>query len=240
MMTRRDVLELAAAGTAVSLTPSLNSAAIAGASPADPPFTLPKLPYAYDALEPYIDAQTMTIHHDKHHQAYIDNLNKAVATDPAANKMSVEELLQKLDTLPAAIKTAVKNNGGGHANHSLFWQTLAPAAQSGKPSGKLAAAIDASFGGQAKLEDMFRAAGLGQFGSGWAWLSIDSMGKLVLDNAPNQDSPLLTNRKPILGIDVWEHAYYLKYQNRRADYLGAIVKVINWDFVSERYKTLSM
>ena len=240
MMTRRDVLELAAAGTAASLAAAASPAANLVASPADPPFTLPKLPYAYDALEPYIDAQTMQIHHDKHHQAYIDNLNKAVATDPMANKMTLDELLTKLDTLPPAIKTAVKNNGGGHANHSLFWQTLCPATQSGKPSGKLAAAIDASFGGQAKLEDMFRAAGLGQFGSGWAWLSIDPAGKLILDNAPNQDSPLLTGRKPILGLDVWEHAYYLKYQNKRADYLGAIMKVINWDFVSDRYKTLSM
>jgi Fe-Mn family superoxide dismutase len=236
MMTRRDVLELAAAGTAVSLTPSI----ITAASPADPPFTLPKLPYAYDALEPYIDAQTMTIHHDKHHQTYVDNLNKAVGTDPVLSKMTVEELLQKLDTLPAAVKGPVRNSGGGHANHSLFWQTLSPAGKGGKPSGALAAAIDKSFGGQDKLEDAIKAAALGQFGSGWGWLSLDSSGKLIIDAAPNQDSPLSTGRKPILGIDVWEHAYYLKYQNRRAEYLAAIVKVINWDFVSDHYKKVAM
>lgn len=240
MMTRRDVLELAAAGTAASLVSSMTASGLANAQTmAAGPFTLPKLPYAYDALEPYIDAQTMMIHHDKHHQTYVDNLNKAVGSDPMLSKMTIEELLMKLDTLPAAVKTAVRNSGGGHANHSLFWQTLCPAAQSGKPSGKLAAAVDA-YGGQAKLEDALKAAALGQFGSGWAWLTMDGGGKLVVDNAPNQDSPLLTSRKPLFGIDVWEHAYYLKYQNRRAEYLGAIPKVINWEFISERYKTLSM
>lgn len=213
----------------------MGSVAAAVARAADPPFTLPKLPYAYDALEPYIDAQTMQIHHDKHHQAYVDNLNKAVAGDPQISKLSVDELVERVDTLPAAIRTVVRNQGGGHANHSLFWLTLTPASKSGKPSGKLAEALNKDFGGQDKFEDQLRAAAAGVFGSGWAWLSLDGTGKLILDTAPNQDSPLLSKRRPLLGIDVWEHAYYLKYQNRRADYLAAITKVINWDYVSQRY-----
>jgi superoxide dismutase, Fe-Mn family len=217
----------------------LGAASAAAGFGADPPFTLPKLPYAYDALEPYIDAQTMQIHHDRHHQAYVDALNRAVGSDPAFSKLSLEELLQRLDTLPAAIRTQVRNQGGGHANHSLFWQTLAPASKSGKPAGALATAIDRTFGGQDKFEGQLRTAGAGVFGSGWAWLSVDRDKKLVLDNAPNQDSPLLTSRQPLLGIDVWEHAYYLKYQNRRADYLAAIMHVINWDFVSQRCEELS-
>lgn len=224
-MTRRTLLELAAFGTAA-----------AAASAAEPPFTLPKLPYALDALEPYIDAQTMQIHHDKHHQAYVDNLNKAVGSDAALGRLSVEELLQRLDTVPAAIRTQVRNQGGGHANHSLFWLTLCPASKSGKPAGPLAAALDRSFGGQDKFEEKLQAASLGVFGSGWAWLSVDQGQSLVLDSAPNQDSPLLTGKRPLLGIDVWEHAYYLKYQNRRADYLKAILKVIDWEFVSHRYE----
>jgi Fe-Mn family superoxide dismutase len=228
MMTRRSILELATL-----------SAAAAAMQAAEPPFSLPKLPYAYDALEPHIDAQTMQIHHDKHHQAYVDNLNKAIAGDAALSKLTVDELLERLDTLPANVRTAVRNQGGGHANHTLFWQTLCPASKSGKPSGKLAAAITQNFGGQDKLEDQLRAAATSVFGSGWAWLSLDPAGKLVLDNAPNQDSPLLAKRTPLLGIDVWEHAYYLKYQNRRVDYLAAILHVINWDFVSQRYSELA-
>lgn len=228
MMTRRTLLELASLGTVAAVAPS-----------ADPPFTLPKLPYAFDALEPYIDAQTMQVHHDKHHQAYVDNLNKAVGGDAALAKLSVEELLQRLDTLPAPMRTQVRNQSGGHANHSLFWQTLTPAAKSGKPAGRLAAAMDKSFGGQEKFEERLQAAALGVFGSGWAWLSVDQSKNLVLDSAPNQDSPLLTGKHPLLGIDVWEHAYYLRYQNRRADYLKAIVKVVNWDFVSTRFEELA-
>jgi len=227
-MTRRKLLEMATLG-----------AAAAAASAAEPPFTLPKLPYAYDALEPYIDAQTMQIHHDKHHQAYVDNLNKAVAGEAVLSKLSVDELLQRLDSLPAGIRAAVRNQGGGHANHSLFWQTLCPASQSGKPAGSLAAALDRSFSGQEKFEEKLQAAAVGVFGSGWAWLSVDQGKNLVLDSAPNQDSPLLTGKRPLLGVDVWEHAYYLKYQNRRADYLKAIVKVIRWDFVSARYDELT-
>ena len=227
-MTRRSLLELAVLGSAAKLVFA-----------ADPPFTLPRLPFAYDALEPYIDAQTMQIHHDKHHQAYVDNLNKAVAAEPSLSKLSVDELLQRLETLPAAIRTQVRNQGGGHANHSLFWQMLAPASKSGKPTGKFREALDRSFGGQEQFAGQLRTAAVGVFGSGWAWLSVDRDKKLVLDTAPNQDSPLLNGRQPLLGIDVWEHAYYLKYQNRRADYLAAIVNVINWDFVSQRYEDLS-
>ncbi|HTS30641.1 MAG TPA: superoxide dismutase [Bryobacteraceae bacterium] len=226
-MTRRKLLELAAV-----------SAAAGEMQAAEPPFSLPKLPYAYDALEPYIDAQTMQIHHDKHHQAYVDNLNKAIAGDAALSTLTVEPLLERLDTLPANLRTAVRNQGGGHANHSLFWQTLCPASKSGKPAGGLASAITRTFGGQDKFEGQLRAAATGVFGSGWAWLSLDSTGNLILDTAPNQDSPLLAKRRPLLGIDVWEHAYYLKYQNRRADYLAAILHVINWDFVSQRYLQL--
>jgi len=151
----------------------------------------------------------------------------------------VEQLLLRLDTLPAGIRTAVRNQGGGHANHSLFWQTLAPASQGGKPAGALAAAIARTFGGQDKLEDQIRSAALSVFGSGWAWLSLDAAGKLILDTAPNQDSPFVAKRHPLLGTDAWEHAYYLKYQNRRAEYLGAILHVINWDFVSQRFSELA-
>jgi len=228
MLTRRALFELAAVGAAAAAVP-----------PADPPFTLPKLPYAYDALEPYIDAQTMQIHHDKHHQAYVDNLNKAVAAEPALAGMTVDELLQRLDTLPAAVRTAVRNQGGGHANHSLFWETLAPAGKGGKPGGRLAAALDQAFGGADAFMAKLQATALGVFGSGWAWLSLDAANKLSLNPAPNQDNPLLASRRPLLGIDVWEHAYYLKYQNRRGDYLKAIPSVINWDYVTARYEKLA-
>jgi len=226
-MTRRTLMEMAAL-----------SAFSATVDAAEPPFTLPKLPYAYDALEPYIDAQTMQIHHDKHHQAYVDNLNKAVAGDETLSRLTVERLLQRVDTLPANLRTAVRNQGGGHANHSLFWQTLCPAAKSGKPSGSFAAALERSFGGRERFEEQLRTNAAGVFGSGWAWLSLDSRKQLVLDSAPNQDSPLMSGRQPLLGIDVWEHAYYLKYQNRRAEYLKAILSVINWDFISARYEEL--
>ncbi|HTU45396.1 MAG TPA: superoxide dismutase [Bryobacteraceae bacterium] len=226
-MTRRTLLRSAAFG-----------AAAAGVRAAELPFQLPRLPYAYDALEPFIDAQTMQIHHGKHHQAYVDNLNKAVAGDPSLAKMSVEELLEGLDVLPPVIRAQVRNQGGGHANHSLFWQTLSPASRSGRPSGAFAEAINHAFGDQGKFETELRTAAAGVFGSGWAWLSLDQTGKLALDSAPNQDSPLLARKRPLLGIDVWEHAYYLKYQNRRPEYLSAILKVINWEFVSQRYREL--
>jgi len=226
MITRREMMTAGALLAVPALTPAQNPA---------PGFTLPKLPYASDALEPYLDAQTMQIHHDKHYQAYVDNLNKAVGSDPSLAGLSVEELLQCLDTVPAAIRTQVGNQGGGHANHSLYWQILCPASKSGKPSGDLAAALERSFGSQGKFLEKLQAASLGVFGSGWAWLSVDQGKNLILDSAPNQDSPLLVGKRSLLGIDVWEHAYYLKYQNRRADYLKAVLQVINWDFVSAKY-----
>jgi Fe-Mn family superoxide dismutase len=183
--------------------------------------------------------QTMQIHHDKHHQAYVDNLNKAIGGDPALSKLSVDELLMRLDTVPAAVRTAVRNQGGGHANHSLFWQTLAPASKSGKPGGKLADALNKQLGGQEKFEAALRTAAAGVFGNGWGWLTTDHAGKLAIESSPNQDSPLSAGRQPLLGIDVWEHAYYLKYQNRRPEYLAAIFHVINWEFVNDRYSKLT-
>ena len=181
----------------------------------------------------------MQIHHDKHHQAYVDNLNKAIGSDPALAKLSVEELLQGLDSLPAAVRTQVRNQGGGHANHSLFWQTLTPASKSGKPGGRFAEALAAGLGGQAKFEESLRAAALRVFGSGWAWLTVDRSGILAVESTANQDSPLSVGRQPLFGIDVWEHAYYLKYQNRRPEYVAAFYHVINWDFVSERFTKLT-
>ncbi len=228
-MTRRSMLQLAAIGAAAGFK----------AWGADTPYTLPNLPYAYDALEPFIDAQTMQIHHDKHHKAYVDNLNKAIGGDPVLSKLSVDELVQKLDTLPPAVRTAVRNQGGGHANHSLFWQTLAPASKSGKPGGRLAEALTSQMGGQEKFETALRIAATGVFGSGWAWLTTDPSGKLAIESSSNQDSPLTAGRQPLFGIDVWEHAYYLKYQNRRPEYVAAIFHVINWEFINARYAKLT-
>lgn len=195
-------------------------------------FTLPALPYAHNALEPHIDTLTMQIHHGKHHQAYVDNLNKAIAGTPNENK-SLEELVKAAGTISAA----VRNNGGGHWNHSFFWEILAPNA-GGKPSGKLAAAIDAAFGSFDEFKTKFGAAGATRFGSGWAWLIVKE-GKLEVSSTPNQDNPLMdvaeVKGTPILGVDVWEHAYYLKYQNKRADYLSAIWNAINWKKVEEKF-----
>jgi Fe-Mn family superoxide dismutase len=211
------------------------AAGLAASAQAQAPHSLPSLPYAVDALEPSIDAQTMTIHHTKHHQAYVDNLNKAVGGSTLA-AMNVENLIKDLSKIPDNIRTAVRNHGGGHANHSLFWQCLAP--KGGAPSGKLAAAIAKDFGSREQLEKLMSAAAMGVFGSGWAWLSLNKAGKLVVESTPNQDSPLMSGSTPVFGIDVWEHAYYLKYQNRRADYVAAIWKVINWEFISDRYAKL--
>jgi len=195
-------------------------------------FTLPALPYSFDALEPHIDQQTMQIHHDKHHQAYIDNLNKAIAGTPNENK-SLEELLANA----GKISPAVRNNGGGHWNHSFFWEILS-ADGGGKPDGKLAEAIDEAFGSFDELKEKFNAAGVARFGSGWVWLGVLD-GKLAICSTPNQDNPLMDvaecKCKPVLGCDVWEHAYYLKYQNKRPDYLSAIWNVIAWSKVSERF-----
>lgn len=195
-------------------------------------YSLPDIPYAYDALEPHIDARTMEIHHTKHHQAYINKVNDAIAGTDLENK-SVEDLVRDLSAVPENIRTVVRNHGGGHANHSLFWTVMGPGA-GGAPTGDLAAAIESDLGGFDKFKEAFSAAGATQFGSGWAWLSLDA-GKLLVESTPNQDSPLMDGRTPILGLDVWEHAYYLHYQNRRPDYIAAFFNVINWDEVARRY-----
>ena len=196
-------------------------------------YELPKLNYAYDALEPYIDAQTMEIHHTKHHQAYIDKANAALKGS-ALEEMAVEDVLARLNELPTPSRTIVQNNGGGHANHSLFWQILS-AGSCGKPSGKLAAAIEQDLGGFESFKESFTQSALNRFGSGWAWLVIDG-GKLAVESTANQDSPIISCKVPVLGIDVWEHAYYLKYQNRRPEYVQAFFQVINWKEVERRFE----
>jgi Fe-Mn family superoxide dismutase len=203
------------------------------------PFELPALPYAHDALEPAIDKLTMEIHHGRHHNAYVTNLNKALEAAPELAGKSLEELLaNNLAIVPDAIKGAVRNNGGGHWNHSLFWTLMRPAQENNAPEGNVAQAIDATFGSFAAFKEKFAAAGVGRFGSGWAWLVKTGTG-VEITSTPNQDTPLMEGKTAILGLDVWEHAYYLKYQNKRADYLAAVTKVINWDFVSERYEALA-
>ena len=195
-------------------------------------FTLPNLPYAFDALEPHIDAKTMEIHHDKHHQAYVNNLNAAIEKAPELQGKSLDDLMKNINPGPDAGRTAVRNNGGGHWNHSLFWELMGPN-KGGEPTGKLADAIKSAFGDFAKFKEQFAAAGAGRFGSGWAWL-INDGGKLSITSTPNQDNPLMEGKHALLGLDVWEHAYYLKYQNRRPDYIGAWWNVVNWDKVAER------
>ena len=195
---------------------------------------LPSLPYDFAALEPHIDAQTMQIHHGKHHQAYVNNLNAAIEKHPELGSKSVEDLVKNLSAVPEDIRTAVRNNGGGHLNHSLFWKWMAPGA-GGAPTGALADAIASAFSSVDAFKDAFGKAGVGRFGSGWAWL-VDTGGKLSIESTPNQDSPMMDGKKAILGIDVWEHAYYLKYQNRRPDYLAAWWNVVNWDAVAKRFK----
>ncbi|MEM1204597.1 MAG: superoxide dismutase [Acidobacteriota bacterium] len=195
-------------------------------------YSVPDLSYALDALEPHIDARTMGVHHGKHHAAYVANLNKAVDGHPELEGKSVEELVSNLDSLPESIRTAVRNNGGGHANHSLFWDVMGP--NGGAPSGDLADAIQRDFGGLDKLKEQLNGAGMGRFGSGWSWLVKDG-DRLAVMSTPNQDSPLTEGKTPILGVDVWEHAYYLHYQNRRADYLSAWWNVVAWDRVAARF-----
>jgi superoxide dismutase, Fe-Mn family len=194
--------------------------------------TLPPLPYAANALEPHIDAATMEIHHGKHHNAYVTNLNAALEKAPEAANWSLDELNRRINEVPEAVRTAVRNNGGGHWNHSLFWTIMGPNA-GGEPSGDLGQAITSSFGSFATMKEQFQAAGMGRFGSGWAWLVADG-GKLSIMSTPNQDNPLMEGKHALMGVDVWEHAYYLKYQNRRADYLGAWWNVVNWAEVSKR------
>jgi Fe-Mn family superoxide dismutase len=197
-------------------------------------FTLPPLPYPTDALEPHIDKQTMEIHHGKHHNAYVTNLNAALEKHPDLQSKSIEDLLKGINSVPEDIRTAVRNNGGGHANHSMFWQIMAPKA-GGAPSGAIADAINSSFGTFDALKDAVNKAGAGRFGSGWAWV-ISQGGKLVVESSANQDSPLMEGKTIVFGVDVWEHAYYLKYQNRRPDYLAAWWNVINWSEVNKRLK----
>lgn len=243
-VTRRDaLLRLGTGALALGLAPLLShtaSAAEATATasapapaPAAGPFTLPPLGYAYDALEPLIDAKTMEIHHSKHHKAYVDNANKALAALPELVALGAAGILRAMDKVPDNVKTAVRNHVGGHANHSLFWKILTPGGATA-PTGTLAAAIEAQFGSADKLRADLTEAATKVFGSGWAWLSLKD-GKLLVHTTPNQDSPLMEGRVPLLGLDVWEHAYYLKYQNRRAEYLAAITKALNWDAIGANY-----
>ena len=197
-------------------------------------FTLPPLPYDYTALEPHIDEQTMRIHHDKHHAAYVNNLNTALEPHTALQAKSLDALLGDLSAVPEAIRGAVRNNGGGHWNHTMFWEIMAPGGAK-EPQGTLAAAIDKAFGGFAPFKEQFQKACVGRFGSGWAWLVADGKGGVSIESTPNQDNPLMEGRKAILGCDVWEHAYYLKYQNRRPDYVSAWWNVVNWTEVGKRF-----
>lgn len=195
---------------------------------------LPELPYDYEALEPHIDAETMRIHHTKHHQGYVNNLNAALEKHPELGEMTVEQLLSDLDSVPQDIRTAVRNNGGGHANHSLFWPCMGPGA-GGSPSGELAAAIDSAFGSFEAFRETFARAAATRFGSGWAWLCAGGDGGLLVTSTANQDNPVSEGLKPVLGLDVWEHAYYLNYQNRRPDYVKAWWNVVNWEKVGENF-----
>ncbi|KAF6582520.1 superoxide dismutase [Paenibacillus sp. EKM301P] len=197
-------------------------------------FQLPELPYAKDALEPHFDALTMEIHHDRHHNTYVTNLNAALESAPELQSKSLEDLISNLDSVPESIRTAVRNNGGGHHNHSLFWEVIAPNG-GGQPTGAIAEAINNELGGYDKFKEDFTKAATTRFGSGWAWLVVGKDGKLAITSTPNQDSPLFEGLTPVLGLDVWEHAYYLKYQNKRPDYIAAFYNVINWDEVNKRY-----
>jgi len=250
MMTRRQAIKTTAFAAAATATlPNAFAQSKAGSNPAQltPTFTLPPLTYAFDALEPHIDAQTMEIHHDRHHKAYVDNLNKAISDSPGLAQKSIEDVIKDLDSVPEKIRTAVRNNGGGHYNHSLFWQMMKKGG-GGEPKGELAKAIEKSFGSFTAFKESFAKAGLGQFGSGWAWLVATAPGTVLIESSPNQDSPamkptmdkdfaafaqaqspgkLVSTKVPLLGIDVWEHAYYLKYQNKRADYIAAWWNVVN-------------
>ena len=199
-------------------------------------FSVPPLPYDYSALEPHIDTQTMQLHHDKHHATYVSNVNTALESQPDLQNQSIEELLRNINSVPENIRTAVRNNGGGHANHTLFWEIMGPNA-GGQPSGELADAINQAFGSFDSFKEQFAKAATTRFGSGWAWLIADG-GRLEITSTQNQDSPLMEGRTPILGLDVWEHAYYLKYQNRRPEYISAWWNVVNWDAVSERFRNL--
>jgi superoxide dismutase, Fe-Mn family len=239
MITRRDAIKtVALAAGAFTLNPSLVRAENNETLSLTYPFKLPELGYSYDALEPHFDARTMELHHDKHHKAYVDNLNKALAgSDPKYQQMTLNDLLTHLDQLPENIRTMVRNNAGGHYNHSFWWPMLKKN-DDGKPSGELAKAIDDAFGGYSAFQEKFTEAATKVFGSGWAWVAWDG-GKLKIESTPNQDTTISKQAEhgaPLLGIDVWEHSYYLKYQNRRPEYIKAFWNVINWPYVQERYR----
>ncbi len=238
MMTRRDALKTALlAGAALAVPAWSRSLSAKPATPPHFPFVLPPLGYEFDALEPLIDAETMAIHHGKHHAAYVLNLNNALEKAPAEFRSKpLEELLSNIADLPPPIRAAVRNNGGGHANHTLFWKTLKKN-EGGKPTGELAEAIDKKFGDFATFQKSFGEAAAKVFGSGWAWLVLDAKGELGVESTPNQDSPLMNGKTPLLGLDVWEHAYYLKYQNRRAEYIEAFTNAIDWEFINQEYLT---
>src|SRR4051794_38337010 len=228
LLTRRAALASAAAAAAISVGPR-----IAFAQAPAGPFKLDPLPYAFNALEPHIDAKTMEIHHDKHHAAYVGNLNTVAKDHAEIAAKPLQEILANLQSVPDAVRTMVRNNGGGHANHTMFWQIMGPGG--GKPEGEVAAAIDRDLGGLEKLQTDFNAAGGRVFGSGWVFVTVAKDGKLALESKPNQDTPLMDGQRALLGNDVWEHAYYLKYQNRRPDYLKAWWNVVNWQKIGERY-----
>jgi Fe-Mn family superoxide dismutase len=235
MMTRRHALKLAAFTTAFFSTSAKLVRLEAQPAPASGPYQLPPLPYAFDALEPHIDARTMEIHHGKHHAGYVANLNKAVEGHPRLARRSVEELIRGLRSIRGDVRTAIQNHGGGHYNHTLFWQMMTRDG-GGAPKGELAAAIEKQFGSFDAFKSEFSKSAGSVFGSGWAWLTLDESKQLRVETTPNQNNPLSEGRVPLLGIDVWEHAYYLKYQNKRADYIAAWFNVVNWDFVAERFK----
>jgi Fe-Mn family superoxide dismutase len=239
MMTRREVLQvtaLTAAGIAAQSVLSSAAQTTSAAAAGSGPFKLPPLPYAYDALEPLIDVQTMMLHHDKHHAAYVQNLNKAVAGVGMIEGKTIEEILSNIGLVPEVVRTAIRNHGGGHYNHTLYWQVMKK--EGGQPKGELAKALDKSFGNLDGFWEKFAALATTHFGSGWAWLTLNATKELGVEATPNQDCPLSSGRQPLLLIDVWEHAYYLKYQNRRAEHIAAFKNLINWDFVSERYADL--
>ncbi len=228
-------------GTTVQPAATSTSATSTPVAIADPsatagaPFVLPPLPYDYAALEPYIDTETMKVHHDKHHAAYVKKLNEAVTATPSLAGKSVEELIGNLNKVPESVRTAVRNNGGGHANHSLFWLTMAPNQGPRIKNSALTAKLAEIYGSMDKFQEQFAKSATTVFGSGWAWLTLDATRKLKIETLPNQDSPLMSGKKPLFGLDIWEHAYYLKHENRRPEYIDAFWKVINWDFVSDRY-----
>ena len=237
MMTRRQALQTTALAAAASTLRPFDTLAAAPAAAPTGPFQLAPLPYAVDALEPHLDARTMEIHHDRHHQAYVTNLNKAVTGQEMLAGKAIEELVKNLDTVPEAIRTAVRNHGGGHYNHALFWSMMKKGG-GGTPKGALAKAIEQRFGSFDTFKTAWSEASMKIFGSGWTWLVL-SGGKLEITSRPNQDNPLSQNQPVLLGLDVWEHAYYLKYQNKRADYVAAFFNVIDWDFVAERHAKLA-